>query len=159
MNRYCRRICVILVVLLLVAADIRTAEAQPAVAPSASPQASQAVALPQEHAGNVFLLGEVITVALPTENAVALTSWRALDDHGHEVAHGSVTKQLTRAGERVESGQHVVLGKLGVGWFRVEWCDSDKNVLVWTTAAVLAPLGAKPPEDSPVCVDAGRCRF
>lgn len=154
MNRYCRRICVILVVLLLVAADIRTAEAQPAVAPSASPQASQAVALPQEHAGNVFLLGEVITVALPTENAVALTSWRALDDHGHEVAHGSVTKQLTRAGERVESGQHVVLGKLGVGWFRVEWCDSDKNVLVWTTAAVLAPLGAKPPEDSPVCVDA-----
>ncbi len=154
MNHHCRRTCVPFAVLFLFTADIRAAEAQLAGTPSASLTEQKVVALVREHAGNVFLLGEPVTVSLPAENAINPSSWRAIDDRGHEVAHGSVKDQLTRASEQVSSGQRVALGELGVGWYRIEWCDAGKNVLGWTTAAVLTPLVAKTPEDSPICVDA-----
>ena len=51
------------------------------------------------------------------------------------------------------------LGKLPVGWYRIGLCDSDNKEREWTTAAVLAPLAAPTPQDSPICVDSATAWF
>ena len=46
------------------------------------------------------------------------------------------------------------LGSLGTGWYEVEFLDADSRRAGWTTAAVLAPLKAPVPADSPIGLDA-----
>ncbi len=100
--------------------------------------------LPQsapEHPGNVFLRGEDVVLSAPANTA----KWRLLDAAGQSAAEGT--------------GSAVRAAGLGVGWFRAEFCDAQNASLGWTTAAVLAPLAAPTPADSPIAIDAASAWF
>jgi hypothetical protein len=115
----------------------------------------------RSHPGNVFLLGEKVSILPPHESPqeaealgaeerrekrerrAAAVRWRVLDDQGNEVKQGALT-----------TGMPVKLGKLGIGWYAVEFLDVAGEVADMTTAAVLAPLAEPVPQDSPICVDA-----
>ena len=47
----------------------------------------------------------------------------------------------------------IAVGRLGLGWYRVEFTDTRDEVVAWTTAAVLAKRHGPPPIDSPIAVD------
>jgi len=95
-----------------------------------------------DHPGNVFLQGETVEVLIPLGLQERVARWRALDDGLAVVAQG-----------RVDAGGRCRAGDLGVGWYRIEFLNGDGARLGFTTAAVLAPLAAPVPQDSPVCVD------
>ncbi len=102
---------------------------------------------PGDHAGNVFLEGEAIT--LPIGARLEVTGWRVTDDRQCEVARGTI-----------EEGKDAIhIGKLGIGWYRITWLDTENRPAGWTTAAVLARLAAPVPQDSPVCVDSATAWF
>lgn len=94
-----------------------------------------------EHPGNVFLLGEKVTIAAPSETA----KWRITDDGNKKVTEGT--------------GNTVDAGELGIGWYRIAFLDAQDKESGYTTAAVLAPLAAPTPQDSPVCVDSASAWF
>lgn len=102
-----------------------------------------------DHPGNVFLLGEQVTVKLPRELSAKTTQWQALDDKGSVVGHGQSNL----------NEQTIRIGALGIGWYRINFLDSDGKVLDWTTAAVLSRLSEPVPQDSPVCVDSATSWF
>ncbi len=93
------------------------------------------------HPGNVYVVGEEVTVAAPEQLDSAAVAWRAVDDAGQEIAHGALD-------------QDIALGTLGIGWYEVAFLDADDRTVARTTAAVLAPWHGPIPEDSPVCLDA-----
>lgn len=95
------------------------------------------------HPGNLFVEGEVVTIHIPVEILPALSGWRVLDDQLTEVEHGVFNKN-----------PNVEIGQLPVGWYRVELMGDTDGAPVFTTVAVLAPLQAPVPQDSPICVDA-----
>lgn len=95
------------------------------------------------HPGNVYTRGERVRIGVPPAAREAV-SWRVQDERGREIAQGV----LARDRESTE------LGELPVGWYRVSWHDAETQELAWTTAAVLEPLAAPTPLDSPICVDA-----
>jgi hypothetical protein len=97
-----------------------------------------------EHPGNIFLAGELVTVKTPPGQAVR---WRAVDDANAVVAQGRV------------GGTSVGLGKLGIGWYRVDFLGDSGRVVAQTTAGVLSRLGAPTPPDSPICVDSATSWF
>jgi hypothetical protein len=84
--------------------------------------------------GNIFVLGQDVSIGVPPG---ASASWQALDYERRIAAHGEV--QDGRAD----------LGKLGVGYYRVLRGDGSGI----TTVAVIAPLAAQTPPDSPIGVD------
>ena len=100
-----------------------------------------------DHVGNIFLDGEQVSIPVAEE---AATRWRVTDEIEREIARGTI------AGA---GNDHVELGTLPVGWYRIALFDSDGNDLGWTTTAVLAPLAAPTPEDSPICVDSATAWF
>ena len=102
-----------------------------------------------EHPGNVFLLGEALSVKLPPGFSARTSQWRALDDRGQTVAKGTVAR----------GASSIAAGKLGIGWYRVEFLDDAAKAAAWTTAAVLAPLAEPVPQDSPICVDSATAWF
>ncbi len=97
------------------------------------------------HPGNIFLEGENVAVAVPAEGPARITSWVAVDDAGETVARGEI---LEKGGRRL-----AVPGRLGIGWYRIEFHDSNGSVAGWTTCAILARLFAPVPQNSPVCID------
>ncbi|MFV2069724.1 MAG: hypothetical protein ACC645_22390 [Pirellulales bacterium] len=102
---------------------------------------------PGDHAGNVFLEGEVVT--LPIGIVKGAARWRVTDDRQREVAHGTI-----------EDGHDTIqVGKLGIGWYRLAWLDAEGQPAGWTTAAVLARLASPVPQDSPICVDSATAWF
>lgn len=105
------------------------------------------------HPGNVFLAGEQVTVDLPQDLPANVDRWQVLDDQGTVVTRGSLD-QVRQAGTR-----SVAAGRLGIGWYRVEFVDPAAGVLGWTTAAVLARLVEPVPQDSPICVDSATSWF
>jgi len=101
-----------------------------------------------DHPGNVFQVGQEVSVRLPDGMKGVPSRWRALDDRLAVVGQGAV------GSDDASRSRAVRLGRLGIGWYRVEFLDADGAMLGWTSAAVLARLAQPVPQDSPVCVDA-----
>jgi hypothetical protein len=90
-----------------------------------------------EHAGNVFVAGDEVSVAIPTKWA----GWRAIDVEGKEVGHGA------------GSAEKAELGKLPVGYFEVLEKDGPGKIM----AGVVAKN--EPTEDTPIALDASMSWF
>jgi len=103
----------------------------------------------QRELAGVFLEGQAIKVAVPSEVVSTATQWRVIDDRA----------ALVRSGTLTPSGSFVELGALGIGWYRVEFLGQSGETLAWTTAAVLARLAASISEDSPICLDSATAWF
>ncbi len=95
----------------------------------------------------VFLEGQNVTVRIPGEPSA--NRWQVLDDGGEQVVAGTLEPAT----------EHIDAGKLCVGWYRVEFLDPNGACIAWTTAAVLSPLSAPTPQDSPICADAAIAWF
>ena len=93
-----------------------------------------------EHVGNVFLSPDAVEIAAPAGTA----KWDIADDAGKSVADGV---------------GRTIAAKLGIGWYRIAFEDAQGKETGYTTAAVLAPLAAPTPDDSPICLDAASAWF
>ncbi len=96
-----------------------------------------------EHTGNIFLEGEKVSIPIPARQQGKASAWRVLDDRGTEKKRGSLREE-----------DAIIVGRLPIGWYRIELLDEGGKCLDFTTAAVLAKLQAPVPQDSPVCIDA-----
>lgn len=96
-----------------------------------------------DHPGNVFLVGEEVSVKVGGNLSSKAVRWRAKDDRKDTVRHGAFEK----------GNRNLKIGELGIGWYRIEFLNEDGEVVGWTTAAVLARLVEPTPADSPICVD------
>ncbi len=111
-----------------------------------APAAPRAIPVPLAgHPGNVFLGSEDVIVPAPANAA----QWIATDYDGKRVAAGSVAR----------GPRPVALGKLGVGWYEIQFSDAAGKQLRRATAGVLARLAAPTPQDSPVCTDSAAAWF
>ncbi len=102
-----------------------------------------------DQVGNVFLLGECVSVPIP-DGIENVCQWRVVDEMEKEMGRGKLAD--------AEKGL-VELGELPVGWYRIGLLGASGEELGWTTAAVLAPLAAPTPQDSPICVDSAVAWF
>ena len=102
-----------------------------------------------DHVGNVYLLGECVSVPIP-DGIENVRQWRVADEMEREIARGELAD--------AESNR-VDLGDLPVGWYWIGLFGALGEELGWTTAAVLAPLAAPTPQDSPICVDSAVAWF
>lgn len=93
--------------------------------------------------GNIFTEGEMVTIAIPELPGRPPFSWTLFDDAKTRQSGGTVKQDC----------KMVQAGKLGTGWYRVEFKDSRNNLVGWTTAAVITPLKVPTPQDSPICID------
>jgi len=98
---------------------------------------------------NVFLLGEEVTVRMPSGLSPEAVQWQALDDRRNIVGRGTLTP----------TEQSIRIGNPGIGWYRIEFLDSGGKIAAWTTAAVLAGLAEPTPQDSLVCIDSATSWF
>ncbi len=144
-----------LAILCLCSCDLRSAlAADDAGAWSDGHAVARSIPVPlDDRPGNVYLEGEEVRVAVPEEIPASVVRWQARDDAGMVVAGGALGED--ERGRR----RKVALGKLGIGWYRVEFVDQGGNVGLWTSAAVLARLREPTPQDSPVCVDSATSWF
>lgn len=92
------------------------------------------------HPGNIFLAGEEVVLPIPTNE---VSSWRLLDYDGQELG-----KPVARDGR-------LNLGRLAVGFYSVRAEGSTQ----WTSCAVVAPLQAPTPTNSPVGIDVAMSWF
>ena len=102
-----------------------------------------------DHPGNVYVVGEEVSVKPPEGLSSEAVRWQVLDDRRSVVGQGAFEKESRIA----------KIGNRGIGWYRIEFMDADGKVVGWTTAAVLARLAAPTPQDSPVCVDSATSWF
>ncbi|MFV1965953.1 MAG: hypothetical protein ACC628_11050 [Pirellulaceae bacterium] len=98
-----------------------------------------------DHPGNVYRMGEEVTAPVP-EGAV---HWRASDIDGTVVIQGPIAPDQKR----------IHLGRLPIGWYRIDVGDASGTSLAWTTAAVIASPAVPIRLDSPVCVDSATSWF
>lgn len=101
-----------------------------------------------DHPGNIYLEGETVRVRLPDGLPAAATHWRVRTDRSATVRSGSISLAASGAPGAID------LGRLGIGWYRIEFGTPEQPDLAFTTAAVLRPLDAPVPGDSPIAVDA-----
>lgn len=94
------------------------------------------------HPGNVFLVGEDVTVAL---TAAAAGPWRLLD------YQDSVLREVSPVDGQVR------LGPLPVGFFRLRPVDGASNL--WVSLAVLERLRTPTPATSPIALDVAMSWF
>jgi len=106
-----------------------------------------------DHPGNIFLEGEEVLVKVPPQTPRSAAKWRILDDRSKTLAQGSLDRNADSVPKPIRAG------KLGIGWYRVEFLDASGECVAWTAAAVLARLRAPVPQDSPVCVDSATAWF
>ena len=97
----------------------------------------------------VFTSGQAVSVAAPADLTPTPVRWEVSDDRQVVVRAGVLDGDVTT----------VSLGRLGIGWYRVEFLSESDECIGWTTAAVLAPLAAPIPQDSPVCIDSATAWF
>ncbi|MCC6795717.1 MAG: hypothetical protein IT366_11425 [Candidatus Hydrogenedentes bacterium] len=90
---------------------------------------------------HVFLAGEPVRVAVPDDLSVAASNARAMNERLEVQRETSVLAGIAD------------FGVLPVGWYRVEFVGRDGALAGFTTAAVLDPLAAPVPADSPIAVD------
>jgi hypothetical protein len=88
------------------------------------------------HPGNIFLVGETVTVPAPPGET---NTWHAVDYEGRTVASG-----------KVENGM-AALGHLAAGYYEVTG-DTQTNAR-GVSVGVLEPLRAPTPPDSPIGID------
>lgn len=112
------------------------------------PTVSRAPAGTDDRVAHVFTEGQEVVLRRPSEPASGLVRWRFLDDRGREVVSGEI-----------EGRPALSAGKLGIGWYRVEFLGRDGACVTWTTAAVLAERVSPVPPDSPIGVDAATAWF
>jgi len=93
--------------------------------------------------GTVFLESDFVLVPRPDDDIIPTGTWKVLDDRLACVA----------SGEWSATDAHIEIGKLPIGWYRVEFLNREGEVKSFTTAAVLKPLAVAPPQDTPVAVD------
>jgi len=105
------------------------------------------------HPGNIFLAGESVRVPVPESVTAAETQWRLLDDR-RQVVRAAALPSPT-AGKRLP----VDLGKLEVGWYRLEFGSTNQPEPTGTSLAVLLPLATPVPVDTPVAVDTAAAWF
>ncbi len=103
----------------------------------------------RDHEGNVFQLGERVSVPIP-EGIENVRQWRVADEMEREIGRGELGDAESN---RVE------LGDLPVGWYWIGLFGASGEELGWTTAAVLAPQSVPTPQDSPICVDSAVAWF
>jgi hypothetical protein len=106
-----------------------------------------------QHPGNVFLFGEDVNIKLPEKTIGKAVIWRVLDDRRNLVRQGSIDDK------NPDSKSSLQAGRLGIGWYRIEFLDAADKVVDWTTAAVLTRLAEPVPQDSPICVDSATSWF
>jgi hypothetical protein len=129
---------------------VRQADETPTVPPTRG--------IPQplaDHPGNIYLEGEPVLVRLPEGLPADARGWRLLNDRGEPIRSGPLPAPA--AGERPD--RPVVVGELGVGWYRIEFDAAQRTNVAWSGAAVLKRLAAPIPGDSPVCVDSATAWF
>ncbi|MBN1343401.1 MAG: hypothetical protein JXQ73_12010 [Phycisphaerae bacterium] len=105
-----------------------------------------------DHPGNVFLSGQDVSLSVPAGLAKA-TQWRILDDRGNVTAKGRL------AAAQQNTPRQLAAGKLGIGWYRVEFLDPAGNRLDSTTTAILARPVVPVSQDSPICIDTATAWF
>jgi hypothetical protein len=106
-----------------------------------------------EHPGNVFLADEQVTIELPRSLPAQTVRWQVLDDRGNVLERSALDRDSQTAHDIIK------IGKVDIGWYRIEFLDADGKVLDWTTAAVLSPQAEPVPQDSPVCIDSATSWF
>jgi len=106
-------------------------------------------AIPVAVGAGVFTEGQTVTARIPEEALTQATRWRILDDRHAVVAAGTVNAK----------GDAVDVGRLGIGWYRVEFLKTEGQCLTWTTLAVLARPRVPVSQESPVCVDSATAWF
>ncbi len=106
-----------------------------------------------KHPGNVFVEGQVVHVPVPKAAWDQADGWRVLNDALVKVRFGGLRRGANRTTPRV------AVGRLGIGWYRLEFVDEQDRVVAWTTAAVLARLNVPTPQDSPIGVMSGISLF
>lgn len=103
------------------------------------------------HPGNIFLEGETVRIPATAFIAAGATRWRLLDDRRNELRKADFSA--------AEHKDQLDLGTPGVGWYRLEFDPTNNSSPAWTTLAVLPPLKAPVPMDSPVCLDTASAWF
>jgi hypothetical protein len=106
-----------------------------------------------DHPGHVFLAGESVCIPLPPALTPACTQWRLLDDRQQVLRSGALPLDAK------DPSTPLCLNVLGIGWYRLEFGSINQPDQTWTTLAVLRPLQACTPEDSPVAVDSAAAWF
>jgi hypothetical protein len=133
------------------------AQAEPiSPAPAAPTRKDGSGELPKplpDHPGHVFLEGERVCIPLPPALTPACTQWRLLDDRQQVLRSGALPADATNP------IAPLCLNDLGVGWYRLEFGSTNQPDLSWTTLAVLRPMQARTPEDSPIAVDSAAAWF
>ncbi len=94
------------------------------------------------HPGNIFVLGEELTVPVPSSQA---EKWQVLDQDGNKL-----TEVTASAGQ-------AALGKMGIGFYRLRRADDPASF--WISAAVVAPLKEPTPSTSPIGLDVAMAWF
>ncbi len=100
-----------------------------------------------DHPGNVFLAGETVRIPLPQTLPSTSGEWRLVDDR-RRVLRSAALPSATREGR-----EPLQLGRLDIGWYRLEFATTDQPDRAWTSLAVLRRLSKPVPADSPVAVD------
>ena len=133
------------------------AQAEPiSPAPAAPTRKDGSGELPKplpDHPGHVFLEGERVCIPLPPALTPACTQWRLLDDRQQALRSGALPADATNP------IAPLCLNDLGVGWYRLEIGSTNQPDQSWTTLAVLRPLQARTPQDSPVALDSAAAWF
>ena len=120
---------------------------------AALPQVVRRIPSPlPDHPGNIYLAGESVSVRVGAEIPASATKWTVFDAEHQPI----VTGDLVVEGRRLEV---VSAGALPLGWYRIEFADSEGKPAGWTSAAVLQPLPEPTPLDSPICVDPAMAWF
>lgn len=106
-----------------------------------------------DHPGNVFLAGEMVRIPLPQTLPATSTQWRLLDDRRQVLRTEPLPLDARERRELLE------LGALDIGWYRLEFGNTNQPDLAWTSLAVLRRLSTRVPVDSPVAVDSAAAWF
>lgn len=94
------------------------------------------------HPGNVFVQGETVALDVPT--VAGTTGWRLTD----------FAQQTVKTG----TGARAELGALAVGYYELAAVGGEQ-ALARVSLAVVAPLRAPTPQDSPICLDEATAWF
>jgi len=105
------------------------------------------------HPGNVFLEGEEVQVAVREAVPVRTVRWRLLDDRQRVVREDQLEL------ESPTPRPPLSLGRLGLGWYRLEFGEPNQTQPSWTSLAVLKPLRQPTSPDSPIAVDSAAAWF
>lgn len=105
--------------------------------------------IPTVTGSHIFIEGQVVTVPIPADQNPRPTRWQLLDDRQAVVVSGMLAPKAIS----------IKAGTLGIGWYRVEFLNSDGHRLAWTTTAVLARQHTTVSQDSPVCLDSATAWF